>query len=175
MPIGIGLLLYGIPKVFGYPRVGKWLASLFWALLSFVLLYALFEDHFFTKKQAVKLLAEQGILLQDDFELLDNKSMYSPGDYYHVFTVWVSEKDQLAVIQAIRFAPGFKAADPSETLSEAVCMEDSTTIITRNYETKQAFVREMYTPASCQGYAPLFRRVTVRKERPELMFEDIDE
>lgn len=67
----------------------------------------IFEDDLFTKSDAQKLLIEQNIQIKDDFDLKENKSMYSPGDYYHTFTLIISPNDKLRIIKEIKSSSNF--------------------------------------------------------------------
>lgn len=53
---------------------------------------SIFEDELFTKNEAKELLKEQNIQLKDVMEILENKQMSSIGEYYHTFTLKISEK-----------------------------------------------------------------------------------
>ena len=69
LPVGLGFLFYFVPKKFGYPKTGKYLAIFFGLLVLTIIGWAVFEDQFFTKRNAKELVEEQKILLQDIFEL----------------------------------------------------------------------------------------------------------
>lgn len=45
----------------------------------------------------------------------------------------------------------------------------------QNYETENVFVREYFKPGGQKGYAPAFRRISIRKETNESTLEDIGE
>lgn len=174
IPIGIGLLFYYIPKKMGYPRVGKYLTGLF-ALAVFVLVFmTIFEDHLFTKNDARKLIEEQELRLTDDFKLENNKSMWAIGDYYHTFTLTISEKDKLNVIKQIKYSDKFiEIGEPIKDLLFEIEDRYNGPKQTQNYETENAFIRE-YVKPNGQGYAPTFRRIIVDKQKNEITFEDID-
>lgn len=95
LPIGaLGLLFYFIPKRLGYPKTAKYLTIAYGLLVLTIGLYIVFEYYFFTKNNAKELVEKQDIKLRDDFELLKNESMSAIGDYYHTFTLKISERDK---------------------------------------------------------------------------------
>ncbi len=176
LPIGIACLLYFIPKKLGYPKTGKYLAIIFGLLVLTMVLWTAFEDQLFTKGNAKELVEEQQILLQDKFELKENKSMSAIGDYYHTFTLEISERDKLNAIEKIKSANNFKTDNTS--IDQTLYLSDNRYFgpkVTQNYETKNSYVREYFEPSGREGYAPTFRRISISKTKNELTFEDIDE
>lgn len=85
--IGLIWLCFWLPKKLGYSKFGKYLSIIVGVLIGLYVLSGIFEDELFSKKNATELLAEQNIKLNDEFELNENKSMSSIGDYYHTFTL----------------------------------------------------------------------------------------
>lgn len=81
-PISIGILLYYIPKKFGYIKTGKYLLIAYFIAVGILLGSFIFYDRFFTKNNAEELIEDQGIYLNENFTLDDNKSMIGIGDYY---------------------------------------------------------------------------------------------
>jgi len=176
LPIGIGCLLYFIPKKLGYPKTGKYLTIIFGLFVLTMVLWTVFEDQLFTKGNAKELVEEQQILLQDNFELKENKSMSAIGDYYHTFTLEISERDKRNAITKIKSADNFKADNAS--IDQTLYLSDNRYFgpkITQNYETENSYVREYFEPSGQKGYAPTFRRISISKTKNELTFEDIDE
>ena len=176
LPIGIACLLYFIPKKLGYPKTGKYLTIIFGLLVLTMVLWTVFEDQLFTKGNAKELVEEQQILLQDKFELKENKSMSAIGDYYHTFTLEISERDKQSAIAKIKSADNFKAANTS--IDQTLYLSDNRYFghkVTQNYETENSYVREYFEPSGRKGYAPTFRRISISKAKSELTFEDIDE
>lgn len=176
LPIGIGLLLYFIPKKLGYPKTGKILTVIFGLLLLTIVVWSVFEDQLFTKKNAKELIEEQQISLQDKFELKENKSMSAIGDYYHTFTIEVSERDKQNAILKVKGADNFKA--DKNPIDQSLYVSDKRYFgskVTQNYETEYAYVTEYFQPSGKEGYAPTFRRISISKINNELTFEDIDE
>ena len=176
IPVGIGLLLYFVPKRLGHPKTAKYLTIGYGVLVLTITLFIVFEDQLFTKNSAYKLVSEQGIELNDEFELIHNESMSAIGDYYHTFTLKISESDKQKAISEIKNANNFQSNDSS--IDHLLYLSDNRYFgpkVTQNYETENAFVREYFQPSGQKGYAPTFRRISIDKEANELTFEDIDE
>jgi hypothetical protein len=176
LPIGLSLLFYFIPKKLGYPKTGKYLTIIFGLLLVTIVLWTVFEDQLFTNDNAKELVEEQQILLTDRFELMENKSMSAIGDYYHTFTLKISERDKRNAVLKIKSSDNFKTDNSS--IDQTLYLSDQRYFgqkVTQNYETENAFVREYFQPSGQKGYAPTFRRISISKIKNELTFEDIDE
>ncbi len=170
----IGILIYSIPEALGYPRIAKWLMWIYIVLVSVLILKTIFEDELFSKNDAVKLLAEQNIRLDDDFELVRNYSEWIPGDYYHTFTLRISAHDWQCIIQEIKSAPNFKAKGDSlvNLRIKAIKIREGSEE-TQDSEDTESFVRELFKPNGTK-YAPTYRRIIIDKKEKILKFEDID-
>lgn len=175
LPIGVACLLYFVPKRLGYPKTGKYLTIGFSLIVLFVVVFTVFEDDFFTRNDAKKLVEEQGIVLVDKFSLKDNKSIIAIGDYYHTFTLTISDLDKQHAIDKIKHAANFTTA--KDSIDNTLYLNRSHYLgptITQNYETESEFITEYFKPSGKQGYAPTFRRIAISKNKSELRFEDID-
>lgn len=176
IPIGIGLLLYFVPKRLGHSKTAKYLTIVYGILVLTITLLTVFEDQLFTKNSAYKLVSEQGIELNDEFDIIHNESMSAIGDYYHTFTLKISKSDKQKAITAIKNADNFQYDNSS--VDHFLYLSYNRYFgpkVTQNYETQRAFVREFFEPSTQKGYAPTFRRISIDKETNELNFEDIDE
>jgi len=176
LPIGLGLLFYFVPKKLGYPKTAKYLTIIFGILVLTLVLWTVFEDQLFTKNNAKELVEEQQILLTDKIELEKNESSSVIGDYYHTFTLKISERDNQNAILKIKSANNFKAENSS--IDQTLYLSGKRYFgpkVTQNYETENAYVREYFQPSGEEGYAPTFRRISISKTNNELTFEDIDE
>lgn len=175
IPIGFGCLLYFVSKKLGYPKIAKYLTIIFGLIVLTSVLWNTFEDRFFTKNQAIKLVEEQQISLIDKFEIKQNKSASAIGDYYHTFTLKISKRDKQNAILKIKNTENFKTDNSSiESLLYQSQDRYFGPKIIQNYETENAYIREYFQPSGKQGYAPTFRRITISKLENELTFEDID-
>ena len=177
IPIGLGLLFYFIPKKLGYPKTAKYLAIGYGLLVLAFGLYIAFEDQFFTKSNAIELVEEQGFKLTDEFDLTENKSMSAIGDYYHTFTLEISERDKQKIISIINSSENFKTDNASieNLMFQSAPDRYFGKKVIQNYETENSYVREYFEPSGQEGYAPTFRRLSISKTNNELTFEDIDE
>jgi len=141
-----------------------------------LVLWTVFEDQLFTKGNAKELVEEQQILLAEKFELKENKSMSAIGDYYHTFTLEISDLDKQNAILNIKIADNFKGKNSSiESLLYQQQDRYFGLKVVQNYETENSYIREYFQPSGRKGYAPTFRRISISKEVNELTFEDIDE
>jgi hypothetical protein len=156
--------------------MGKYLTIIFGLVVLTIVSYMIFEDQLFTKHNAKDLVEEQQIFLADRFELKENKSMSAIGDYYHTFTLKISEHDKRNAILKIKSAHNFKKYNSSiyQTLYIPGKSYFGSKVI-QNYETADAYVREYFQPSGQEGYAPTFRRISIYKTKNELTFEDIAE
>ncbi len=176
LPIGLACFFYFIPKRFGYPKIGKYLTSIFGLLFLTLVLWTVFEDQFFTKKNAQELVQEQQILLADKFVLEENKSTSAIGDYYHTFTLKISDRDKQHAILKIKSADNFLSNNGSiESLLYKQHDRYFGPKIIQNYETEQSYIREYFKPSGQKDYAPTFRRISISKASNVLIFEDIVE
>lgn len=171
---GITFLFYWIPKIFGYPRLGKVLGGLIGVFFIVITILTIFEDQLFSKRDAIKLLTRQEIVLNDDFELLINESMSGIGDYYHTFTLRISESDKERIVNEIIAAKNFSQNIP--TCGYFSDQEDYYNGPKRikYYETETRYIKELFEPQG-KGYAPIYRVVGIDKIDNLLIFEDIDE
>ena len=172
--MGIGFLLNYVPKRLGYPKFGKALTIAFGIFILIVLVMLVFEDAMFTKKKAKRLIEEQDIELIDDFSIKNNESSWSIGDYYHTFTLEISEADKVRAINEIRVSEEFKSIGDSivDLYWDTEDVDNGPKQI-QNFETENAYIREYLSPNG-DKYAPTYRRIKVFKNRNELVFEDID-
>ncbi len=174
--IGLGLLVYFIPKKLGYSKTAKYLTMIYALVMLSIAVFVIFEDQFFTKNQAKELVTEQDLKLTDKFDLVRNESLTAIGDYYHTFTLKISERDKEECISQIKRAENFKIDKES---SNILLYEERDRYfgpkLIQNYETENSFVREYFKPSGQKGYAPTFRRISISKTGCELTFEDIDE
>jgi hypothetical protein len=176
LPIGLGCLFYYVPEKLGYPKTAKYLTMVYGLIVLQIGLFIAFEDGLFTKNNAKELVEEQGIKLKNEFEVLKNESMSAISDYYHTFTLKISERDKREAITNIKNSDDFKA---NNTSTETVMYQTAPERyfgkkVTQNYETENSFVREYFEPSGREGYAPTFRRISISKIDNELTFEDID-
>jgi hypothetical protein len=172
--IGIVFLAYWIPKKLGYPKSGKYISEIAALSMSVMIILTIFEDNLFTKSDAQKLLTDQGIQIKYDFNIEENRSMYSPGDYYHTFTLNITANDKIRIINEIKRAANFNHNKPVDSYFDDRLDYYSGPKRIKNYETEDQFIRELFEPNG-EGYAPTWRKIEINKKGNQLVFEDIDE
>lgn len=176
IPAAVGFLLYFILRRLGYPKAAKYLTIGYGILIVGIGSTILFEDQLFTKSNARKLVEEQGFELTDDFILLKNESSFAIGDYQHIFTLEISERDKQNAIVLITGSNNFKSkGEPIKDLMFQPPDKYFGKKVVQNYETNDAFVREYFKPSGQSGFAPTFRRISISKTRRELAFLDFDD
>ena len=172
--IGLIWLSFWLPKKLGYPKFGKYFSITIGVLISLFILSEIYEDELFSKNNATELLAEQNIKLNDEFELIENKSMSSIGDYYHTFTLKISEKDKARLITEIKKTRNFNIDKQTESYFDNREDYYNGPKRIKNYETEKQFIRELFEPQG-EGYAPTWRKIEIDKNENLLIFEDIDD
>ena len=172
--IGLIWLSFWLPKKLGYPKFGKYLSIIVGLIIGLFILSEIYEDELFSKNNASELLAEQNIKLNDDFEIIENKSMSSIGDYYHTFKLKISEKDKARIIDEIKKTENFNLDKQTESYFDNQQDYYNGPKRIKNYETESQFIREFFEPQG-KGYAPTWRKIEIDKKENLLTFEDIDE
>jgi len=175
IPVGIGIVIYKLIVRSGSKRNATIFAVIYGLILTVTAVSIIFEDELFTKGDALELLREQRIELADGFSIVENQSMSGIGDYYHTFTLQISEKDKFKIIEGIKQAHNFipfvdsAATDfyPTEDRYEEKRTE-------YNYETEYQYIRE-YFQGNGQSYAPTHRKIKVQKKTNEIVFEEMVE
>ena len=172
--IGLIWLSFWLPKKLGYPKFGKYFSMTIGVLISLFILSEIYEDELFSKNNATELLAEQNIKLNDEFELIENKSMSSIGNYYHTFTLKISEKDKARIINEIKKTRNFNIDKQTKSYFDNRADYYNGPKRIKNHETEKQFIRELFEPQG-EGYAPTWRKIEIDKNENLLIFEDIDD
>ena len=167
-------MLYSIPAKSGQKKLGIFLSSIVGLFFIYIAVSMIFEDELFSKNEAENLLVEQNITLNNDFELLENKSMSAIGDYYHTFTLKITAEDRIKIINEIRNSKNFNLDSKTENYLDNQEDYYNGPKRIKNYETEKHFVRELFEPKG-KGYVPTWRKIEVDKNENVLTFEDIDE
>ena len=92
---------YWIFRTFGWVKVGRIVSGILLIGVVLLLLSPWIEDWVFSKIDAKNLLKQHGVLLKDDFELIEN-SAGGYRDYYHIFKLRISENDYSRLVQEIK-------------------------------------------------------------------------
>jgi len=166
-------ILYVIPLKSGNKKLGIFLSSL--ATIAFLYLgYSIFFDDSISKKDVTHYIHEQGLEITNDFEILKNESMFSLGDYYHTFTIEISETDKDNLISKIQKADNFRQSIHPSLMDYEDKNYDVGKKIIDNIETESHFIRVLFIE-NIEGYAPTFRVIKISKTTNQLQFEDIDD
>ena len=97
-PIIIGLAIYYGLKKIGFPNAAKWTTITYTLVIIIGFSAILFEDKFFFESDALELIGEQNLKLNNDFEIKNNRTMTAIGEYYHTFTLAISPIDHKEII-----------------------------------------------------------------------------
>lgn len=172
--IGIIWLCFWIPNKFGYPKFRKYLSIIIGVLITMFVLTEIFKDELFSKNDARELLKEQSIVLTDEFELIENKSMSGIGEYYHKFTLKITSQDKNKIINEIQKSKNYNSDLKTENYFENRKDYYNGPKRIKNYETENQFIRELFQPNG-NNYAPTWRKIEIEKKSNLLIFEDIDD
>lgn len=93
IPVGFLWFLYFIGKKLESKKTGIILASTVGFIYILGAFYLYFEDEFFSKSQARKILVKNKIELKEDFEIIDNETGRGIGDYYQNFSLKIGKND----------------------------------------------------------------------------------
>jgi hypothetical protein len=164
------VLIFRIFSWLNYPKSGKFLGLL---AVFIIVVFFLFQDFFYTKKDVISVLQEQDVVLKNDFDLENNRTASFLDDYYHKFDLIISAQDKLRLINQIKTNPNFFKI--SENYSHDFFLEKSSIkegkIKRRYYETPDFFINE-FTKAGKKGYAPTYRKLIISKKESEFYFEE---
>jgi hypothetical protein len=168
---GVTYLLYAIPNKLGYRRVGL-LVSYFVGFIFLIgTIFLIFEDKFYTKKEAKALLKEQNVRLNDEFVIAKNESSSAIGDYTHSFDLEISESDKNRLISEIKSSKDFKKqGEPVIDVFQNMDKFKGKLII-QNFETERHFIKRRFQ--SDGGY--WVKTVYIDKKSNVLSFVYIDE
>lgn len=100
--IGGIYLAYTLLKALGYPKLGTaFVVVAVLVILGFAIVW-MFPDEFYTKNDARDLLRDkEGIVLYDDFKLVDYESSWSIGDLAEELTLEISDSDKVRLLEDV--------------------------------------------------------------------------
>lgn len=163
--LGLTYLLYFILKKLRLRKTGKIIAIVLATLIISGTLKEVFKDDLFSKSSAKKLLLEQHITLNDDFELTHNEFRESLLFYsFHTFTLTISEQDKKKIINEIKTAQNFNPNGNGNTK-----FYDGPRI--ENFEETNYFTRVLVREKD-KDYPLNFSKTRVSKDELKLVFED---
>jgi len=163
--LGLTYLLYFILKKLRFQKTGKIIAIVLATLIISGTLKEVFKDELFSKSSAEKLLLEQHITLNDDFELTHNEFRESLLFYsMHTFTLTISEQDKKKIINQIKTAQNFNPNGNGKTK-----FYDGPRI--ENFEENDYFTRVLVREKD-KDYPLKFSKTRIPKDELKLVFED---
>lgn len=174
----IGLIIYFVIKKIGYPKIAKYTTLIYVCTILVSTIFFIFEDDFFSGNNGRELINQKGFQLTDKVELVENKTLISPGEYYHKFILKITNRDRKKAVVKIKKSKNFieEKLKPESLTSKIYNNEfKSTKQINSNYETEKFYVSEFFKPNKNPNYAPSFVRISINKFNNEIIFEDIDE
>lgn len=162
-----------IPKRYGYKKLGYFFARCLSLIWLGVFIYIVFKDSFFTKKEALTLLSQENIFLQDDSTLLYNRTVDSAGNSYHTFTLSISRDDWLQLREMIL----------SDDLYEEINSPKIDFLIdypnryygTISYQISEnsfSFFKESFRPNG-EMKTPTYKRISLSKKRSIIRYQKI--
>lgn len=163
--LGLTYLLYFILKKLRFRKTGKIIAIVLVTLIISGTLKEVFKDDLFSKSSAEKLLLEQRITLNDDFELTHNEFRESILFYsFHTFTLTISEQDKKKIINEIKTAQNFNPnGNGNGKFYDGPRIE--------NFEENDYFTRVLIREEDI-NYRIKFSKTSVSKDELKLVFED---
>ena len=135
-------IIYWAFKLLGRKKVGIVIASIIVAFVLFVMLEPWISDWTFSKKNAKFILSEHGFELKDNFRIIKNESG-GFRDYYHVFTLEISDSDYQSIANKIRGSKNYKGL--LTDLEKQLPPETYRNLDTLNFETSYFIEREYYS------------------------------
>ncbi len=172
--VGILFSLYFIPMKLGYPKVGKYLVIILSVFLVLVVLFWVFQDSFFTKNQARGILAKQGIVLKDDFKVLNNKSRSPMADYYHRFRLEISDNDKNAIIEEIKNTEGFIGLKGKKIDVRSNLRGFNVLKTIQNFEVEDMFVKEYFRP-NHEGEPSIYKKIEIEKTLNTIVYIEMQD
>lgn len=170
----IGCFIFNFLKLLNCPKLAVLATIVYGLFIIYFSLISFYEDELFSKNDAIELVEDLDFKLNDDFELTQNVSYWGIGDYYHTFTLEISENDKNRLINEIKSSPNFMNDSIYSTTNRIYPDRYKGRKAIWNYEDKESYVRQYFQPNG-DGYAPTDRTITIDKGSNQLRFEDIDD
>ncbi|MEJ1239705.1 hypothetical protein WBG78_16330 [Chryseolinea sp. T2] len=150
---GLLFLSYWIPKKLGNRRLGVWLSRLLAAALVVWAGSVALKDYLFFKTDAKEFLARQNIILNDEFEILNNDDDEILGAFQR-FQLEISDNDREKLIASIVTSANFGA--------DSINPLENNQITIKNYQEGDLYIRKKRTSYG-QNQVPLLEIVEVDK------------
>lgn len=166
--IQIVFLIYWGFRFFGKKKMAAISSIIVAGIFALILMEPWISDWTFNKSEAKEILSFHNFKLKDDFEIVRNESG-GLRDYYHSFTLKISDSDHLKIVQEIRAAENFQVES-----ARLNALSNNASNDTLNYETNISIVREYYSNEKMKDgtYHFLFQ---LSKKKSELSYIGSDE
>ena len=174
IPILIGYLIYRLIKRKFKVKYANIFAIIYSLLFFLFILYQIYEDELFTKNEATELVEDLGFKLNDDFEIIENKSNEGMESMTHTFILKISNNDRNRLINEIKTSKNYMPDSIFSTDKIVYPDHYKGKKIVWNYEDESWYIRHYYQPNG-EGYAPTDRSISISKTSNELRFEDVNE
>ena len=138
----IVFLIYWVFRLWGRKKAGTVITTIIIFFLLFIVLEPWISDWTFSKKNAKNILSQHGFYLKDDFKIIKNESG-GLRDYYHIFTIEISDSDYQSIADKIRSAKSYKGV--LTDLAKQLPRDIYKTKDTLNFESNYHIEREFYT------------------------------
>jgi Tfp pilus assembly protein PilO len=156
-----------------FKKAGRIVAVIFTVLALLPFLSLAFEDYFFFKSDARKMLKENQIELTEDFKIKSNR-ITGLNDLYQKFELQISSKDKEKIIEQITNSKYFQDSIKEEHNLQWETGFGLTKKVYKDYEKKDFVRRETYQKLQT-GYKPDHDVITISKTDNILTFERINE
>jgi len=166
-------LFYWLPKKLGYPVFAKVLISVVTVALLCTIVITSYNNHFFSKKDAIVLLERHDIVLKDDFKVLNRKRRFGGDNYHCTLELSISERDKEAIINTIRSGANFKSG-MEDADTDDVLLTNRKGLQEINFETETRVVKERLEQVRTGEYMLAHYVVTVYKNKNVLKINDLD-
>ena len=103
----ITFICYWTFRLLGKKKLGTIFAILLFLTFLSIILTPWFSDWTFSKNDARQLLRQHGLVLKDDFEMLENESG-GLRDYYHTLRLKLSDSDYIQISERIKTSKNYK-------------------------------------------------------------------
>lgn len=140
--IQILFIVYWTFRLYGRKKTGSILTIVVAGIFTLIVLQPWISDWTFNKRSAQNILSYHGFMLTDDFEILKNESG-GFRDYYHSFTIEISDFDYQTIAKKIRSSENYQGIITD--LTKQLPMAGYKAYDTVNYETNYHVEREYYS------------------------------
>ena len=140
--IQIIFIFYWAFRLYGRKKIGTISALIISGFFLLIIMQPWISDWTFNKRDAQKILTYHGFNLNDNFKIIRNESG-GFRDYYHSFTIEISDSDYQTIAKTIRNSNNYQGLITD--LTKQLPMAGYRTFDTVNYETNYHIEREYFS------------------------------